>query len=121
MCQIQSAYRWKVMYDTHMSEEEAAAFARCMVAVGYYTQNNVSIGYCAQIAGMTEEEFIKYLGKGKVSILSSLTIKQSFWRNWRMRRVICKFHPHHCTVDYWIIGYTEGSSMQRFVILRLCT
>ena len=68
MCQISIRIPDAVMYDTHMSEEEAAAFARCMVAVGYYTQNNVSIGYCAQIAGMTEEEFIKYLGQGKVSI-----------------------------------------------------
>ena len=68
MCQISIRIPDAVMYDTHMSEEEAAAFARCMVAVGYYTQNNVSIGYSAQIAGMTEEEFIKYLGKRKVSI-----------------------------------------------------
>ena len=68
MCQISIRIPDAVMYDTHMSEEEAAAFARCMVAVGYYTQNNVSIGYCAQIAGMIEEEFIKYLGKRKVSI-----------------------------------------------------
>ncbi len=28
----------------------------------------VSIGYCAQIAGMPEEDFIKYLGKNHVSI-----------------------------------------------------
>ena len=49
MCQISIRIPDAVMYDTHMSEEEAAAFARCMVAVGYYTQNNVSIGYCAQI------------------------------------------------------------------------
>lgn len=68
MCQISIRIPDAVMYDTHMSEEEAAAFARCMVAVGYYTQNNVSIGYCAQIAGMTEEEFIKYLGKRNISI-----------------------------------------------------
>lgn len=68
MCQISIRIPDAVMYDTHMSEEEAAAFARCMVAVGYYTQNNVSIGYCAQIADMTEEEFIKYLGKRNVSI-----------------------------------------------------
>ena len=68
MCQISIRIPDAVMYDIHMSEEEAAAFARCMVAVGYYTQNNVSIGYCAQIAGMTEEEFIKYLGKRKVRI-----------------------------------------------------
>lgn len=68
MCQISIRIPDAVMYDTHMSEEEAAAFARCMVAVGYYTQNNVSIGYCTQIADMTEEEFIKYLGKRKVGI-----------------------------------------------------
>lgn len=68
MCQISIHIPDAVMYDTHMSEEEAAAFARCMVAVGYYKQNNVSIGYCAQIADMTEEEFINYLGKRNVSI-----------------------------------------------------
>ncbi|MBR1741734.1 MAG: UPF0175 family protein [Lachnospiraceae bacterium] len=39
-----------------MKDEDAAAFAKQMVAVGYYTRNNVSIGYCAEIAGMTEEE-----------------------------------------------------------------
>lgn len=33
-----------------------------------YTQGGVSIGYCAQIAGMTEESFIHYLGKNKISI-----------------------------------------------------
>ncbi len=27
----------------------------------YYTQSGVSIGYCSQIAGMTEEEFLKEL------------------------------------------------------------
>lgn len=68
MCQISIRIPDAVMYDTHMSEEQAAAFARCMVALGYYTQNNVSIGYCAQIADMTEEEFIKYMGKRNVSI-----------------------------------------------------
>ena len=28
----------------------------------------VSIGYCSRIAGMTEEEFIKYLGQNHISI-----------------------------------------------------
>ena len=32
-----------------------------------YTQSGVSIRYCSQIAGMTEE-FIKYLGRNHVSI-----------------------------------------------------
>ena len=33
-----------------------------------YTQKNVSLGYCAQIAGMTKEVFIRYLGENGVSI-----------------------------------------------------
>lgn len=30
--------------------------------------NNVSIGYCAQIAGMSEEEFISFLGRNQIDI-----------------------------------------------------
>lgn len=48
--------------------KEAKRFARYAVALGYYTQSGVSIGYCAQIAGVSEEEFIKYLGENHVSI-----------------------------------------------------
>ena len=43
-------------------------FARKMVALGYYTHNNVSIGYCAETAGFTEEEFIAFLGQNKIDI-----------------------------------------------------
>ncbi len=68
MCQVAINIPNEVLYDTKMSKEEANQFARCAVALGYYTQNGVSIGYCAQIAGMTEEEFIKYLGRNHVSI-----------------------------------------------------
>lgn len=51
-----------------MNLEQARQFARRAVALGYYTQSGVSIGYCSQIAGMTEEEFIKYLGQNNISI-----------------------------------------------------
>lgn len=68
MCQIAINIPSEVLYDTKMNKEEANQFARCAVALGYYTQSGVSIGYCAQIAGMTEEEFIRYLGKNQVSI-----------------------------------------------------
>ena len=33
-------------------------------------KNHISIGYCAQIAGMSEEDFIKYLGNNNISIFS---------------------------------------------------
>ena len=51
-----------------MSAFEATDFARKAIALDYYTRLHVSIGYCAEIAEMTEEEFIKYLGRNNISI-----------------------------------------------------
>ena len=68
MCQVVVDIPNEVLYDTHMGSADAAAFVKQMVALGYYTQNNVSIGYCAKIAGMTEGEFIAFLGRNEVSI-----------------------------------------------------
>ena len=68
MCQIVFNIPDEVLYDTKMTREQANQFARQAVALGYYTQSGVSIGYCSKIAGMTEEEFIKYLGKNHISI-----------------------------------------------------
>ena len=68
MCRIAVEIPSEVLFDTKMSQEETDQFVRCAVALRYYTQNGVSIGYCAQIAGMSEEEFIRYLGSSKISI-----------------------------------------------------
>lgn len=68
MCQIAINIPNEVLYETKMNQEEAVKFVRSAVALGYYTQSGVSIGYCAQIAGMSKEEFIKYLGKNNISI-----------------------------------------------------
>lgn len=68
MCQIAFSVPDEVLFDTKMSREQANQFARRYVALGFYKQNRVSIGYCSQIAGMTEEEFIKYLGQNEISI-----------------------------------------------------
>lgn len=68
MCQIAFSVPDEVLFDTKMSREQANQFARRFVALGFYKQNGVSIGYCSQIAGMTEEEFIKYLGQNEISI-----------------------------------------------------
>ena len=68
MCQVAIDIPEAVLYDTRMSREEACQFAKRAVALGYYSQSGVSIGYCAQIAEMTEEEFIRYLGKNHISI-----------------------------------------------------
>ena len=68
MCQVVVDIPNEVLYDTRMSTMDATAFAKRMVALGYYIHNGVSIGYCAQIAGMTEEEFISFLGQNQIDI-----------------------------------------------------
>lgn len=68
MCRIAIDIPNEVLFDTKMNQEEANRFARCAVALRYYTQSGVSIGYCAQIAGMSEEEFVRYLGNNRISI-----------------------------------------------------
>lgn len=68
MCQIAFSIPDEVLFDTKMNREQANQFARRAVALGYYTQSGVSIGYCSEIAGLTEEEFIKYLGQNHISI-----------------------------------------------------
>lgn len=68
MCQVAINIPNEVLFDTKMNQDEAVQFAKRAVALGYYTQSGISIGYCAQIAGMSEESFIKYLGENHVSI-----------------------------------------------------
>ena len=68
MCQIAINIPEEVLFDAKMSHEQARQFVRQLTALGYYTKNGISIGYCSQIAGMTEEEFIKYLGQNHISI-----------------------------------------------------
>ena len=70
MCDVAVSIPEEVLYDTQMSRAEAESFARLMTAFGYYTRNNVSIGYCAQIAGVPEEDFMQFLGSNGVSVFS---------------------------------------------------
>jgi predicted HTH domain antitoxin len=68
MCEIAFSIPNEVLYDTKMSKQDTLAFAKRAVALCYYTQSKVSQGYCAQIADMSKEEFIKYLGANGISI-----------------------------------------------------
>ena len=70
MCQIAFEIPNEVLYDTKMSKADALSYARKVVALNYYVNNGVSLGYCAQIAGMDKEDFIYYLGENEVSIFN---------------------------------------------------
>ena len=68
MCQVALEIPTEVLYDTHMNSSDARDFARKWVALGYFVHNKVSIGYCAEIAGLTEEEFISFLGANQIDL-----------------------------------------------------
>ena len=44
------------------------AIVRRETALKLYVQNKASLGYCAQIARMSKERFIRYLGEYNISI-----------------------------------------------------
>lgn len=68
MCQVVVQIPEAVLFDTHMTAVQANDYAKKLIALDYYTRLHVSIGYCAQIAQMSEEDFIKYLGQNGISI-----------------------------------------------------
>ena len=70
MCSIAIKIPDEVLYDTKMTEEQANDFAKKSIALMLYTKNHIYIGYSAQIAGMTEEEFINYLSNNGISIFN---------------------------------------------------
>ena len=68
MCELPIDVPEAVLFGTHSTVAEASAFARRMTALGYYVHGHVSLGYCAEIAGLTEEEFVLFLGQNKVDV-----------------------------------------------------
>ncbi len=68
MSQISFTIPNEVLYDTKMNDAEAIDFAKKAVALSYYTKAGVSLGYCAEIAGMTKGDFVRYLGENHISI-----------------------------------------------------
>lgn len=57
----------EVMFDTKMDLEQTKKFVNQTVALEYY-KNGISLGYCAEIANMTKEDFLKLLGTYKISV-----------------------------------------------------
>ena len=68
MCHVAVSIPDAVLYDKSMSVAEAEALARRMTALGLYADSKVSLGYCSQVAGMTEADFIRFLGSYGISI-----------------------------------------------------
>ena len=60
----------EVMFDTRLNKQSSETNAKKATALFFYTKLGVSLGYCAQIAGMTKTDFIQFLSDNKVSVFS---------------------------------------------------
>ena len=60
----------EIFIDLHESEDEFASYVKKMIALDLYKNKKVSLGYCASVAGMSKEDFIKFLGVNNISIFS---------------------------------------------------
>ena len=68
MCELSISVPEAVLFDTHSTVAEASDLARRMAALGRYVHGHVSLGCCAEMAGLTEEEFVLFLGQNKVDV-----------------------------------------------------
>lgn len=68
MCLVSFDVPEEVLLDLHEDKNDFIEYIKQMVALDLYKNKKVSLGYCASTAGMSKEEFVKYLGKNNVSI-----------------------------------------------------
>ena len=68
MCDIAISIPEEVLIMLHKDRTAMAKHVKLSVAIDLYQNENVSVGYCAVVSGLSEEEFIQELGKRHISI-----------------------------------------------------
>ena len=68
MCVVAVKVPDEVILDLRETKTDFSNYIKSMVAVELYKNKKVSLGYCAEVAEMSKEEFMKYLGQNGVSI-----------------------------------------------------
>lgn len=58
----------EILLTLRESDKELAMDIKRWTALKLFEQKRLSIGQCAELAEMCEEDFIKYLGENKISI-----------------------------------------------------
>ena len=60
----------EVLFDTRLTKQSSEINAKKATALFFYTKLGVSLGYCAEIAGMAKADFIQFLSENNISIFS---------------------------------------------------
>ena len=58
----------EILLYLNISESYFSNYAKKFLAIDLYKNKNISLGYCAELAEMTKEDFILFLGENKISI-----------------------------------------------------
>jgi len=58
----------EILLDLKTTEIAFSDYAKRFLALDLYKNKDISLGYCAELADMTKEDFILFLGQNKVSI-----------------------------------------------------
>jgi predicted HTH domain antitoxin len=58
----------EILFDLKTNERLFSNYVRGFIAMDLYKNKNISLGYCAQLAEMPKEDFIKFLGLNNMSI-----------------------------------------------------
>lgn len=70
MCVVSINVPEEVLLDLHEDKDDFADYMKKILALDLYRNKKVSLGYCASVAEMTKEEFVRYLGLNEISIFS---------------------------------------------------
>ena len=58
----------EILLDLNINENYFSNYVKKFISLDLYKNKNISLGYCAELAEMTKEDFIIFLGENKVSI-----------------------------------------------------
>ena len=56
----------EILLDLNTTETAFSNYVKMFLSLDLYKNRNISLGYCAELAGMTEEDFIKFLSENGV-------------------------------------------------------
>jgi len=70
MCNLMIKVPDEVLLDLHEDRASLEKYAKLNLAMDFYSRRKVSLGFCADIAEMPKEDFVKQLGINGISIFS---------------------------------------------------
>ena len=76
MCMVSLEVPEEILIDLHEDKSMFTEYVKHKIALALYKERRVSLGYCAKLAGMTKEEFIRLLGKNDISIFSFESVEE---------------------------------------------